>query len=125
MSNQLVQVLKQIANEANDAKRPVQLLFGTVTSDSPLEIMIDQKRTLTSEFLVLCREVTDYDVEMTVDHQVEKMQGGGGDPSFASHQHMYKGRKVFKVHKALKVGEKVALISMQGGKTYLVIDRVV
>lgn len=118
------QLVKMAALEAMEASRPVNVFIGTVVSESPLSIKIDQKRTLTSEFLVLCREVTDYDVEMTVDHMTEKMQGGGKDPSFTGHAHPYKGRKVFTVHKALKAGEKVAVIQFQGGQQYLVIDRI-
>lgn len=118
------QLVKMAALEAMEASRPVNVFIGTVVSESPLSIKIDQKRTLTSEFLVLCREVTDYDVEMTVDHMTEKMQGGGKDPSFTGHAHPYKGRKVFTVHKTLKEGEKVAVVQVQGGQQYLVIDRI-
>ena len=125
MADMMLRVLKQLALEAVDASRPVKVLFGKVTSESPLQITIDQKRILTSSFLILCREVTDYDVEMTVDHMTEKMQGGGKDPSFTSHAHPYKGRKVFTVHKALKTGETVVLIQLQGGQKYRVVDRVI
>lgn len=120
----LIDTIKEIArNEVNNGN-PVNVIFGTVTSEAPLKIAIDQWGELTQEFLILAREVTDYDVEMTVDHMTEKMQGGGGDPSFTAHAHPYKGRKVFTVHKSLKTGEKVILIRMQGGQKYLVLDRV-
>lgn len=120
----LIETIKDIARKEVDSNNPVQVLFGTVTSESPLKITVDQWGELTQEFLVLCREVTDYDVEMTVDHMTEKMQGGGKDPSFTAHQHPYKGRKVFTVHKGLKSGERVALLRVQGGQKYLVLDRV-
>lgn len=137
-TNALLNVIKEIANEAVDSKRPMKLLFGEVTQESPLQITVEQKKVLNSSFLVLCRNVTDYEVDMTVDHitedadtaQTDKMAGGGGDPSFTSHLHIhhhkhpYKGRKTFLVHNALKMGEHVALLQMQGGQTYLVIDRV-
>lgn len=123
--NELLGIIRRSATEAVEATQPTKIVFGEVTNESPLEIVTDQKIRLTEDFLVLCREVTNYDVEMTVNHQVEKAQGGGGDPSFAAHQHLYKGRKVFKVHKSLKVGEKVLLLAMQGGQTYVVVDRVV
>lgn len=123
--NEFLNIIKKSASEAVEAAQPVKLVIGEVMSADPLQIQIDQKITLTSEFLVLCREVTDYNVEMTVDHMTEKMQGNGKDPAFSSHAHPYKGRKVFKVHKKLLVGEKVLLAAMQGGQTYFVIDRVV
>ena len=123
--NEILGIVKRAATESMEASQPVKVIIGEVVSDSPLQIKIDQKITLTSEFLILCREVTEHEIEMTVNHQVEKMQGGGGDPSFAAHQHMYKGRKVFQVHKGLKTGEKVLLIAVQGGQKFVVVDRVV
>ena len=36
----------------------------------------------------------------------------------------YVGKKTFKVHNALKAGEKVLLIRVQQGKKFVVIDRV-
>lgn len=124
MSNQLVELMQQIATNANRATSPVKIEFGTVTRTDPLIINVDQKKVLTHEFLTLCRAVTDYDVDMTVNHVTEKTAGGGGDPAFASHMHKYKGTKKFRVLNALKVGEKVAMIAVQGGGKYLIIDRV-
>lgn len=39
-------------------------------------------------------------------------------------QKIYVGKKTFKVHNALKAGEKVLLIRVQQGKKFVVIDRV-
>lgn len=113
--------------------RPVNVLYGTVESESPLSIRVTDSsvgfrngggKLLTSEFLVLSRNVTDHVIEMEVNHQTEKMQGGGKDPSFRSHNHQYKGVKPFKVLNRLKTGEKVILIAMQGGQEYIVLDRI-
>ena len=102
----------------------MNLLFGVVVSENPLKIKLDSGKILPESFLVLCRNVTDYTVQMVVNHQVEKMSGGAKDPSFRAHIHQYKGTKPFKVLNALKAGENVVLISMQGGQRYLVLDRV-
>ena len=103
--NELVRAVKQAAVEAVKADGPMAVSFGTVTSASPLKIQVDQKKTL------------------TVDHQTESQSGGSGEAAFAAHQHAYKGRKTFKVHLALKAGEKVILISCDGGQKYIVLDR--
>lgn len=118
------ETIKKLALDAVDSKRPVNILFGTVTKINPLEIKLDSQKVLPQAFLVLCRNVTDHEIQMEVNHQVEKMSGGAKDPSFTSHIHQYKGVKPFKVLNALKVGEKVVLLSMQGGQKYLVLDRV-
>ena len=41
-----LEAVKRAAVEAVDAKKPVLVLFGTVISDSPLKIQVEQKLTL-------------------------------------------------------------------------------
>ena len=50
--------------------------------------------------------------------------GGSGAAAYEAHKHAYVGKKTFKVHNALKAGEKVLLIRVQQGKKFVVIDRV-
>lgn len=120
-----VEAVKRAAVEAVEAGKPVNVVFGTVISTSPLKIQADQKSIYTSKMLVLSRNVTDYDVYMTVDHLTDSRSGGSGDSSFAAHTHGYTGKKKFRVHNALGVGEKVVLLRIQGGKKFLVLDRVI
>lgn len=120
----ILSVIKAAAVGSVNNTKPVNLHFGTVKTEKPLSIELDIGIKLSEAFLILSRNVTDYDLEMTVNHITEKMQKGGKDPSFTSHKHEYKGRKVFRVHKALKNGENVILIRLQGGDKYLVLDRV-
>jgi hypothetical protein len=98
---------------------------GTVTSISPLKIQVEQKKTLTKVQLVLTRNVTDFETEVTVDWKTESKSGGSGDSAFSSHNHDVKGKKKIKIHNALKVGDKVVLLKQHGGQKYLVVDRVV
>lgn len=111
----MIQIIKQAAMEAVDASNPTRVFFGTVLSTSPLSVKIDQKFTLTQDFLILTKNVMDYTVEMTVEHSTEEAAG---------HLHEYKGRKEFTVHNGLKVGEKVILLQIQGGQKYIVLDKV-
>ncbi|MFV0520515.1 MAG: DUF2577 domain-containing protein [Lachnospirales bacterium] len=120
----LTKAIKIMSNQAYYSTYPVKILNGTVYSVSPLKIYIDQKLIIEESQLLLCREVTEYDVDMTVDHLTENRGGGSGDSAYESHNHRYLGRKTFRVHKGLCVGEKVVLIQAQGGQTYYIIDRV-
>ena len=61
-----VDVIKQAAMEAQESSKPVNILFGTVLSASPLKIQVDQKSIYTSKMLILTRNVTDFEVDMTV-----------------------------------------------------------
>ena len=119
-----VDVVKRAAVEAVEAGKPVVLLFGQVISDSPLKIQVDQKTILTEKMLILTRNVTDFEVDMSVSHITENRAGGSGDPAFESHDHEYKGKKKFLVHNALTVGDWVVLGRVQGGKRFVVFDRI-
>lgn len=119
-----VEVVKRAAVEAVEAQKPVHLLFGQVISISPLKIQVDQKSIYTEKMLVLTRNVTDFEVDMTVSHITLNRACGSGDPAFASHNHDYKGKKKFKVHNALMKGDWVLLGRIQGGKRFVVIDRI-
>jgi hypothetical protein len=131
--NVLLETIKQGGKRATDATYPAAVMFGVVQSTNPLEINVEQKMTLESAQLILTRNVTDFTMEMTVDHwtedetthfhAVQDTYTGGGTSSPTEHKHAYKGRKSFLVHNALLVGEKVVLLRVQGGQKFVVIDR--
>lgn len=151
-SNDLVKLIKKAALDAVEASKPCNIVFGTVTSVSPLKINVEQKMTLTSAQLVLSRNVTDYKVKFEIDAETES--GGnidlthnhnysGTTGSYNSHTHDYsgttendsvtnithshkfKGTKEMTIKNALKVDDEVIMVRMQGGQKYIVIDRVV
>lgn len=130
--NELVRAVKQAAVEAVQADSPMGVCFGTVTSAAPLTITVDQKKTLTGAQLILTNNVRDFTVDMTVDHETEKVSHGhpvvdtytgGGNATEVEHSHPYKGRKTFRVHLALQAGEKVILLRCDGGQKFIVLDR--
>lgn len=125
--NALVRTIKECSIEANNASKPVIVVFGTVTSESPLKVKLDMNGSLEidQDHLVLTRTVTDYNTDMTVDHLVENRAGGTKCASFQSHNHKYTGRKQFLVHHKLLAGDKVVMLRVQGGQRYVILDRVV
>lgn len=112
----MVDMMKQAAIEANEAAKPLSIVFGTVISEKPLQIDIELKQPLDEDFLILTNAVMDHDVSMSVSHHTENEAG---------HAHGYTGIKTFKVLNGLKKGERVILLRMQGGQDYIVLDRVV
>ncbi len=130
--NELVRAVKQAAVEAVQADNPMSMSFGTVTSVSPLQIRVDQKKTLSGAQLILTNNVRDFTVQMTVDHHTEPIShghpvidtySGGGEASEVEHSHPYKGTKSFRVHLGLRTGEKVILLRCDGGQKFIVLDR--
>lgn len=103
--SEFLKVIKQAAVEAVEARNPVAICYGQVTSASPLNILVDQKMTLSSAQLVVPEHLTNYEMDM-------KLKSGGT-------------KQTYIVYSALKKGDKVLLVREQGGQKYIVIDRMV
>lgn len=132
--------IKMIAFNLIDSMRLSDIKFGTVVGVSPLKIKIDEQEPLTEDWLILSNMVKDHDVDITVSMQTveddylipDHTHGNGnlGNPTTTTsdfdttHRHDIKGRKKITFHYGLTIGEKVILLRMQGGKRYLVVDRV-
>lgn len=67
----LVELIQQIAKDTNNSLSLADVLFGTVTSTSPLKILVEQKLELSEEFLILTKNVKDYTVDVTMDWSTE------------------------------------------------------
>jgi hypothetical protein len=124
--NDLLVAVKQACAGTMGTMQLSTFEFGTVISASPLKIQAEQKKTLTKAQLVLTRNVTDFETEVTIDWKTEEKGMSTGDSfSYQNHLHDVKGKKKILIHNALKTGDKVILMKQQGGQKYLVIDRVV
>lgn len=62
----IIEVIKKASKEAEEQSSPSDVLFGTVVSVNPIEIQIEQKLTLTKEFLIFTKNVIDYEVEVSL-----------------------------------------------------------
>lgn len=129
----MVQLVKKAAVEAVEAAKPVQFLFGQVISASPLKIQVDQKSIYTEKMLVLTRNVTEHEIDISISaqsvvishgHPVTDTYTGGGTAQEINHNHPIKGRKKIKIHNGLVVGDWVAMARIQKGKKYVVLDRI-
>lgn len=98
----LVDEIKRLAVSAVDAGKPCGVFFGVVKNEKPLEITVEQKLTLGEGQLILTRAVSDYETQVETDG----------------------AKKKIKVLNGLKVGERVVLIRLEGGQSFLVSDRV-
>ena len=119
----LTQAIQEVINKSIKNAMLSDYRIGVVETVNPLSIRLDQKETLTEEFLILTDLVRDYDVDITVNHTTENKSGGSGDAQFESHNHAYSGRKQITVHNGLAVGESVILIQQSGGQEFLVLSR--
>jgi hypothetical protein len=112
----MVELIKMAALGAVNESNPMAVVFGTVVKVSPLNISIEQRLTINEAQIILTSRVKDYDLDMTVEHFTEKNN---------EHSHAYAGKKTFRVHNGLAVGEQVVMLQMQGGQKFIVLDKVV
>ncbi|MCM3273653.1 DUF2577 domain-containing protein [Paenibacillus elgii] len=105
----LLDLVKRAALDAVEAQKPVGILFGKVTKKSPLEVFVDQRFTLTEDFLILPEQLTELKIDLKHTH------GGSGEAL----------TEPIVIRKGLEDGDRVILLRMQGGLNYLIIDRVV
>ena len=99
-------------------------LMLTACSAAPMTSV--QNAPPPASMLTPAEETVSYTVEMTTMpefHETEETSGGAGDASFAPHKYRYQGRKKWKVHNALQMGEKVILLRCDGGQQYIVLGR--
>ena len=128
--NLLLNIVKRAATEATEASNPVNICFGTVISVAPLKILVDQKMILGTAQLVLTRNVTDFDAEISFNDQNIKQKFTTWDvgetiessPSKIAFKEKIKHK--ITVYNGLKVGDKVILLREQGGQKYIVLDRI-
>ena len=132
MSN-LIMSMKKAALDAVEVSKPCVIMFGKVTSISPLKINVEQKLTLTAAQLIMTRNVTDFKTNITADHYTDDVthshsytdDGSSSTTGSNTHKHQVKGKKEITVHNSLVVGDSVLLLRMQGGQQYVVWDRVI
>lgn len=143
---ELLKLLKRSMLDVLDASDPMKILFGRVEGTEPLEIVVDQKMKLGKQQLILSRNVTDYETEITLDAVTDKMLdahahslsidmeeageplhthaiSGSLAPEDLGHSHRIQGRVTVTVHNRLAAGDRVILLKNKGGQQYLVVDR--
>lgn len=127
MATGILETMKQAALDAFEASKPATVMFGTVTNANPIEITVSPSLILKESdgVLSLSRAVTDYDTEITLKTpwETNSVSGGSGETSFASHNHNISGKHSVTIHNALKLGDYVILVRVQGGQKFVVLDK--
>lgn len=119
---ELIDVIKLAGSNAVNASNPVNVLIGTVTKASPLEVNVSQGFTLSEDFLIITERVTKYEENIEHDHGYEDTPPSGPPiPKTTSK----KLGGLLTIRHGLKAGDKVVLLRVQGGQQFVVIDKVV
>jgi len=109
----MIEPMKRIVKDYIGAQQLADVLFGTVTKATPLEVMVDDKTKLTGAFLIVPEHMTKYEIDVQHTHAYS-----GGTTAPALPQKLL-------IRRGLEVGDKVVLVQAQGGSQYVVTGRVV
>ena len=93
----LIATIKKAAVDAVNASGPMKVEFGHVIGTAPLSIAVEQKMTLEAGQLVVPKTLTNYEALI--------------------------GTQTVTIYNALRMGDEVILLQMQGGQRYIVLDR--
>ena len=125
-ANEFVEMLKRAAIRAVEAQKPVEFCFGEVKSISPLKILVEQKIPLGESQLILCRNVTEHKIHISVENVQDFFYEGESQSSMKLDPTRFRAikRMPVTVHHGLVVGDNVILFRQQGGQKYIVVDRI-
>ena len=127
MSTGILEVIKKAALEALEASGPVAVLYGKVVKTSPLEINLEQKITLTEEFLILTKNVTNYKIDLDITTSTDNADLTAEineEKVDLTHKHGVALKTSITVNNSLKINDRVILLRVQGGQKYVVLDKV-
>ncbi|GIP35511.1 DUF2577 domain-containing protein [Paenibacillus sp. J2TS4] len=94
----MLDIIKKAGMGAVQAGNPVAVTYATVSQVHPLELYVDQKSTLTEDFLIVPEHMKEYKVTV-------------GDQEVV-------------IRKGLERGDKLILIRAQGGQSFVIVGRV-
>jgi hypothetical protein len=130
MSTGLIEIIKVAAIEAIENSKPCDLRFGTVVSVSPLKIQISSNLTLPESVLIVPRHLTDYSVKCNIGSasnlDVNVVENtlviANSDSNEEAPEEV--DERTITIYNSLVVGDKVAMVRNQGGKSYYILDRI-
>lgn len=131
----LLDVIKQAGVDAVGATNPVAVMFGTVTKVNPLEVNVEQRFTLTEDFLVIPESLImlrgsqgTFDMSLKGNVLTGPVVEDESEEKWTGSMRIY-GAELKATRGSLQlepfsVGDKLILLRIQGGQKYVVLDRV-
>ena len=130
------ELIKKIAIKAVESKSPTAMVFGTVISIDPLQVKISNELILTKEFLIVPKSLSNYEITIQMNSETD-MVGTNTEHTHVvnsttsekgsfnnTHKHTIKGTQTISINNALKINDKVILARVQGGQSYIILDKV-
>lgn len=94
----IIDIIKTAAQQGIESGNPVNVLKGTITKSNPLQVFVEQRFTLTADFLIVTEAVKELNITIA--------------------------GQTYCIRQGLQNGDTVLMLRMQGGQQYVVLDRV-
>ncbi|WP_456289738.1 DUF2577 domain-containing protein [Paenibacillus sp. AK002] len=118
----LLNTFKKAAVAAVAAGNPTSVMFGTVSSANPLEVIVDQRFTLPADFLVIPESLIHFEIDF---HHTHEYTDDSGTGSSTKQTEPALPVKPIVIRRGLEEGDKLLMLRVQGGQKYIILDRVV
>lgn len=119
----LLSLIKQAAMDAVLASNPLSIVFGVVTNIDPLEVIVDQRFTLTADFLIVPESLAR--LELKLEHTHKYMDTSDSGTTTKTTEKADYEEPIIILRKGLEIGDNVILLRLTGGQQYIIMDRVV
>ena len=126
--------IKMIVENYLESKKPTELVYGEVTSETPLKIKVDNRFELDETFLILSQNVRETWIKIPEHedfnhiHEIPEWQTeAGGSPAHIHKILSWKTEEALpkiKLWRGLKTGDKVIMMRVKQGQLYYVMERV-
>lgn len=103
----IMELITKAVRKTVQSMKPAEIVFGTVKSETPLQIFVDQKTILDQDFCHMSQAVQDYKTEI-------EFEADG----------ILQIRSVT-IKNGLHIGDKVRMLRYNEGQDFLILDRVV
>lgn len=115
---QLLNAIKLVVQQMQEATPPAAVTYGVVTAIAPLTVQVDNRFTVSGDMLITMREMVEGEHPATHTHKIDPHGHGVG-----SETELETSAEVEK-YTGLVVGEKVVLLRDHGGGRFVILGRV-
>ena len=121
----LIDVVKRVAQQTNEASTPMIIMFGIVEVVNPIRILVDNRFRIEGEMVIVPKELIIRTEDLTHNHTVPQ----NTTETSEAHTHVVPQNEtqnklgVLVIREGLTVGDKVILLRNYGGQEFLVLGR--
>ncbi|KQN96245.1 DUF2577 domain-containing protein [Paenibacillus sp. Leaf72] len=121
----LLDAIKKAGAAAHASGNPVAVLIGRVTGTNPLEVNVDQRFTLSEDFLIIPESMTQLETGLMLTYEAGTDEAEGTSTNQGVIETAAAGSgSMLRIRRALDIDDKVLLLRVQGGQQFVVLDRV-